>query len=88
VIDEANRIPQTVEDDMLKGREDLRGKFIVTIDPDDARDFDDAIDVERLGNQGWRLGVHIADVAAYVKPGSALDRKHGGAATAFIFPIA
>jgi ribonuclease R len=75
VIDEANRIPQTVEDDMLKGREDLRGKFIVTIDPDDARDFDDAIDVERIGNQGWRLGVHIADVAAYVKPGSALDRE-------------
>jgi ribonuclease R len=75
VIDEANRIPQTVGDDMLKGREDLRGKFIVTIDPDDARDFDDAIDVERLGNQGWRLGVHIADVATYVKPGSALDRE-------------
>ena len=43
-------------------REDLRAQFIVTIDPDDARDFDDAIYVERLGD-GWRLGVHIADVS-------------------------
>jgi ribonuclease R len=75
VIDEADRIPQTIDDDMLKGRDDLRKKFIVTIDPDDARDFDDAIDVERVGNQEWRLGVHIADVAAYVKPDSALDRE-------------
>src|SRR6202007_504673 len=56
-------------------REDLREKFIVTIDPDDARDFDDAIDVERMGDQGWRLGVHIADVSAYVTTNSALDRE-------------
>src|SRR5207253_3716273 len=68
VIDEANRISQTVDDDLRKGREDLREKFIVTIDPDDARDFDDAIDVEKIDNQGWQLGVHIADVAAYVAP--------------------
>ena len=60
---------------MLEGREDLREKFIVTIDPDDARDFDDAINVEKIDNQGWQLGVHIADVAAYVQPGSALDRE-------------
>jgi ribonuclease R len=74
VMEEAERIPPTVEPDLIKGREDLRGKFIVTIDPDDARDFDDAIDVEVAG-RGWRLGVHIADVAAYVTPGSALDRE-------------
>ena len=75
VIEEAERIPETVREEMFEGREDLRGKFIVTIDPDDARDFDDAIDVERIAGGGWRLGVHIADVAAYVKPGSALDRE-------------
>src|SRR5712692_109975 len=75
VIDEANRIPESVEGRMLQGREDLRDKFIVTIDPDDARDFDDAIDVEKIDNQGWRLGVHIADVASYVEPESALDRE-------------
>jgi ribonuclease R len=75
VLEEANQIPETVAEKMFAGREDLRGKFIVTIDPDDARDFDDAIDVERIPGGGWRLGVHIADVSAYVKPGSALDRE-------------
>ncbi|HSP46054.1 MAG TPA: ribonuclease R, partial [Chthoniobacterales bacterium] len=75
VVEEAHQIPETVADEMFQGREDLRGKFIVTIDPDDARDFDDAIDVERIPGGGWRLSVHIADVAAYVKPGSELDRE-------------
>ena len=75
VLDEAQRIPETVEPEMFEGREDLRDEFIVTIDPDDARDFDDAINVERIPGGGWRLGVHIADVAAYVKPGAALDRE-------------
>jgi ribonuclease R len=75
VIEEANRIPQAVEPRLLAGREDLRGKFIVTIDPDDARDFDDAIDVEKIGEEGWQLSVHIADVAEYVTLDSALDRE-------------
>jgi ribonuclease R len=75
VIDEANRIPEKVDGQMLEDREDLRDKFIVTIDPDDARDFDDAIDVEKIGNEGWGLGVHIADVSAYVNPESSLDRE-------------
>ena len=75
VIDEANRIPESVDEQMFQDRQDLRDKFIVTIDPDDARDFDDAIDVEKIDNQGWRLGVHIADVSAYVNPESALDRE-------------
>jgi ribonuclease R len=75
VVEEAHQIPETVAEEMFEGREDLRSKFIVTIDPDDARDFDDAIDVERIQGGGWRLGVHIADVAAYVTPGSALDRE-------------
>ena len=74
VLDEANRIPKSVEPRMWEDREDLREKFIVTIDPDDARDFDDAIDVEETGS-GWRLGVHIADVSAYVTPNGALDRE-------------
>jgi ribonuclease R len=74
VLDEVSKIPQTVDERNLDGREDLRKKFIVTIDPDDARDFDDAIDVEKI-HQGWRLGIHIADVSAYVIPGSELDRE-------------
>jgi len=76
VLDEANRIPQTVEQKLIQGREDLRDQFIVTIDPDDARDFDDAINVEKIDHTGGlRLGVHIADVSAYVTPDSALDRE-------------
>lgn len=75
VIEEAERIPQSVPNQMFRDRDDLRENFIVTIDPDDARDFDDAINVEKLSGGGWQLGVHIADVAAYVTPGSALDRE-------------
>src|SRR5438552_4744505 len=75
VLEQAERIPETVDAQQIARREDLRNQFIVTIDPDDARDFDDAIHVEKLANGGWQLGVHIADVAAYVEPGSALDRE-------------
>src|SRR5438477_865922 len=74
VLEEASAIPETVTADAIDGREDLRSQFIVTIDPDDARDFDDAIHVEEI-TSGWQLGVHIADVSAYVRPGSALDRE-------------
>jgi ribonuclease R len=72
VLAEAYAIPEKVT--RIDGREDLRQQFIVTIDPDDARDFDDAIHVEEIKG-GWQLGVHIADVSAYVRPGSALDRE-------------
>src|SRR5213075_3562476 len=75
VLDQAERISERIDARQLEGREDLRKEFIVTIDPDDARDFDDAIHVEKLENGGWHLGVHIADVAAYVAPASALDRE-------------
>ena len=75
VLDQAERIPENVDAQQLVGREDLRKQFIVTIDPDDARDFDDAIHVEQVANGGWNLGVHIADVAVYVDPGSPLDRE-------------
>ncbi len=75
VLAEADAIPETVDPARYPEREDLRGKFIVTIDPDDARDFDDAVNVEKLAGGDWELGVHIADVSAYVTPGSALDRE-------------
>ncbi|MEY2545317.1 MAG: ribonuclease [Verrucomicrobiota bacterium] len=75
VIAQAEQIPPEVDRRMFEGREDLRDKFIVTIDPDDAKDFDDAINVDKIDNQTWELGVHIADVSAYVTPDSALDRE-------------
>jgi ribonuclease R len=75
VLELAERISERIDAQQIAGREDLRNQFILTIDPDDARDFDDAVNVEKLPNGGWQLGVHIADVAAYVQPGSALDRE-------------
>ena len=75
MLEEAERIPEKVDPEGYGKREDLRDRFIVTIDPDDARDFDDAIHVEKLPGGDWELGVHIADVSAYVTPGSALDRE-------------
>ena len=74
VAREAEGISETPDPQEVARREDLRGKFILTIDPDDAKDFDDAVDVERTEN-GWRLGVHIADVSHYVRPGTQLDRE-------------
>jgi len=79
VIDEAKAIPQTIPHEMIVGREDWRKELVFTIDPEDARDFDDAISIIRL-DDGWELAVHIADVSAYVEPGSAMDieaRKRG-----------
>jgi ribonuclease R len=66
---------ERLREEIPAGRLDLRTEFIVTIDPDDAKDFDDAVNVEELPGGNWRLGVHIADVSHYVRPGSALDRE-------------
>jgi ribonuclease R len=74
VLADADRIDEEIAPEEIERREDCRGFDIVTIDPDDAKDFDDAIHVERLAN-GWRLQVHIADVSHYVKPGGALDKE-------------
>ncbi len=71
---EAQALVTEIPPEELARREDLRGNFIFTIDPDDAKDFDDAINVERTG-QGWRVGIHIADVSHYIRPKSPLDRE-------------
>ena len=73
VLQEARAIGTTVGPEELVGREDCRGHQVVTIDPDDAKDFDDAICLQRQGRDEWKLWVHIADVSNYVKPGTALD---------------
>ncbi|MCX7867139.1 MAG: ribonuclease R [Limisphaera sp.] len=72
---EAEAFGTEVRPQELRGRVDCRGQLVVTIDPDDARDFDDAIAVERLADGHWKLWVHIADVSHYVKPGTALDEE-------------
>ena len=61
--------------DDMNERMDLRKDFIITIDPDTAKDFDDAISVRRLGRDLWEVGIHIADVSYYVRPGTELDKE-------------
>jgi len=72
---EAEKIPDAITGEDLKGRRDFRDVPTFTIDPADARDFDDAISLRRLDNGNWEVGVHIADVTYYVKPGTLLDQE-------------
>ena len=74
VLTEASSFEGTVREEDLRDREDLRNRFVITIDPDDARDFDDAIEVQRTSS-GWDVTIHIADVSHYVQPQSSLDRE-------------
>ena len=73
VLHEATSFGHEVKPSDLAGRTDCRNHLVVTIDPEDAKDFDDAICLQRADNGHWKLWVHIADVSHYVKPGSALD---------------
>ncbi len=72
---EVASLPDTVQPAELAGRLDYREIPTFTIDPDDAKDFDDALSLEYLDNGDIRIGIHIADVSAYVKPGTALDKE-------------
>ena len=74
-VEEARRLGPVVKERDIKGRTDFRKVTTVTIDGEHARDFDDAITIERLPNGHYWLGVHIADVSHYVKEGSALDEQ-------------
>ena len=85
-LEEAQSLAETIPAAELERRRDYRALTIVTIDGETARDFDDAVAVRRLENGNYELQVHIADVAHYVRPGSALDaeaRLHG---TSVYFP--
>ncbi len=72
---EAAAIPDRVQPRDTAHRLDYRDKAVFTIDPDDAKDFDDALSYEELGGGDVRIGIHIADVSSYVRPGTALDRE-------------
>ncbi|MFD2597499.1 ribonuclease R [Sphingobacterium corticis] len=75
VEDESNNISSEITKDEITKRRDFRSKITFTIDPADAKDFDDAISFERLENGNYEIGVHIADVSHYVIPDSALDKE-------------
>jgi len=82
---EAENIGDAVQPQDVAGRLDLRKRTIITIDPVHARDFDDAISIKRTSD-GWLLGVHIADVSEYVKPGSGLDAEAAQRGTSVYLP--
>ncbi|MDH3692515.1 MAG: ribonuclease R [Gammaproteobacteria bacterium] len=82
---EAHKLPKRVSPADLKGREDLRNLPLVTIDGEDARDFDDAVYCERSG-KGWRLIVAIADVSHYVRPVDSLDNEAFARGNSVYFP--
>jgi ribonuclease R len=86
VLAEAGAAPQSIAEQDLAGRRDFRGLPIVTIDGETAKDFDDAVRVERRANGNYLLHVHIADVAHYVRPGTALDREARLRGTSVYFP--
>ncbi|KGR80040.1 ribonuclease R [Ureibacillus manganicus] len=75
VVDAAAQVPDSISEDDLVGRRDLRNEMIVTIDGADAKDLDDAVTVTKLEDGKYKLGVHIADVSYYVTEGSLLDRE-------------
>ncbi len=71
----AEKIPDSITPEDLKGRKDFRDALTFTIDPSDAKDFDDALSLRKLQNGNYEVGVHIADVSWYVRPGSVIDRE-------------
>jgi ribonuclease R len=88
VLELAEALPDTVQPRDLRGRIDLRDVPLVTIDGEDARDFDDAVYCEPISGRkkGWRLIVAIADVGHYVKSGDALDAEAQNRSTSVYFP--
>ncbi|HEY6343808.1 MAG TPA: ribonuclease R [Bryobacteraceae bacterium] len=86
VLDQARSIPRPISPEEIAVREDFRDRDIVTIDGETARDFDDAVWVEKLSGGGFLLHVHIADVSHYLRPGSPIDREAALRGTSVYFP--
>ncbi|HNW97588.1 MAG TPA: ribonuclease R [Bacteroidales bacterium] len=75
VLNDAEKIPSEITESEIKKRRDFRKAVTITIDPEDAKDFDDALSITWLPNGNYEVGVHIADVSHYVKPGSSVDKE-------------
>jgi ribonuclease R len=86
VLEEAARLPDTISEDEIKKRKDFRDILTFTIDPVDAKDFDDALSIRVLKNGNYEIGVHIADVSHYVQPNTKLDESAYGKATSVYLP--
>lgn len=77
----ANKIPEDITPEEIAKREDMRNTLTFTIDPRDAKDFDDALSIKQLKNGRWEVGVHIADVTHYVQEGDIIDKEGESRAT-------
>ena len=77
----AEKISTTIDEKEIARREDFRDVFTMTIDPKDAKDFDDALSLRKVAPTDWEVGVHIADVTHYVRPGDLVDREAENRAT-------
>ena len=86
VLDEANKLSETITREETKKRKDYRDILTFTIDPVDAKDFDDAISIRNLDNGNYEIGVHIADVSHFVKQDSILDKSAYERATSVYLP--
>lgn len=75
VEDAAAKIPVKIDDKEYRRRRDMRDALTITIDPADAKDFDDAVSCRQLANGNWEIGVHIADVTHYVRPNDIIDKE-------------
>ncbi|HQV86708.1 MAG: ribonuclease R [Chitinophagaceae bacterium] len=85
-LEVAARIPDVISREEIKRRKDIRDVFTITIDPADAKDFDDAISFRKLKNGNFEIGVHIADVSHYVEPDNDLDKDAYQRATSVYLP--
>ncbi|MEO6833352.1 MAG: ribonuclease R, partial [Chitinophagaceae bacterium] len=86
VMEEAARFSDVIDKDEIKRRKDFRKTLTLTIDPADAKDFDDALSIKKLKDGWYEIGVHIADVSFFVKPGTALDEEAYSRATSVYLP--
>jgi ribonuclease R len=86
VLEETARIPDAISEEDISKRKDFRKILTFTIDPVDAKDFDDALSIRILKNGNYEIGVHIADVSHYVQPGTALDESAYQRATSVYLP--
>lgn len=86
VLKDLDQLQTEITDEEVSKRKDLRELFTLTIDPHDAKDFDDAISLRKLDNGLMEVGVHIADVSHYVKPNTALDKEAYQRATSVYLP--
>lgn len=86
VLEEANVLKETIDETELAKRKDYRNVLTFTIDPADAKDFDDALSIQKIGKDEYEIGVHIADVSHFVKQGSELDKEGYNRATSVYLP--